>query len=163
MPPQEGCAIYKRPPDKRSTVFFLCRKRHGYTRDLRSVCGNKRYRRSFNAASGNAIRATMECPWNHSRICCFNAASCNAIRATRCLLSVQRRLGGFNAASGNAIRATSETAQFLRNIRGRFNAASGNAIRATSEIDRLERENRGFNAASGNAIRATMRVITTAW
>ena len=82
MPPQEGCAIYKRPPDKRSTVFFLCRKRHGYTRDfldwptnrnllgfqcrkrqcytrdLRSVCGNKRYRRSFNAASGNAIRAT---------------------------------------------------------------------------------------------------------
>ena len=34
MPPQEGCAIYKRPPDKRSTVFFLCRKRHGYTRDF---------------------------------------------------------------------------------------------------------------------------------
>ena len=107
MPPQEGCAIYKRPPDKRSTVFFLCRKRHGYTRDfldwptnrnllgfqcrkrqcytrdLRSVCGNKRYRRSFNAASGNAIRATKFVK-----------------------ISISKRPGSFNAASGNAIRAT---------------------------------------------------------
>ena len=60
---------------------FQCRKRQCYTRDrvmdIADCDGN-----CFNAASGNAIRATS---WGHpcrDHLCGFNAASGNAIRAT---------------------------------------------------------------------------------
>ena len=89
------------------------------------------FHRSFNAASGNAIRATSKKKRKRLRLWCFNAASGNAIRATLRLLEQQEperlvsmpqaamlyaRLGrhfnistpfsSCNAASGNAIRAT---------------------------------------------------------
>ena len=135
---------------------------------------------------------------------CFNAASGNAIRAT-CAQKIPgvSEFSSFNAASGNAIRATlnyfidqvvaevsmPQAAMLYARLASdggkgnpslRFNAASGNAIRATLQNQRAHSVGirvsmpqaamlyarpwmlaakiilfTRFNAASGNAIRAT--------
>ena len=100
MPPQEGCAIYKRPPDKRSTVFFLCRKRHGYTRDF------------------------LDWPTNRNLLG-FQCRKRQCYTRDSIILSVLAAAGGFNAASGNAIRATlSLAARVITGLRQRFSQPS---------------------------------------
>ena len=67
---------------------------------------DRRYVLGFNAASGNAIRATIGIRLCNIIFTSFNAASGNAIRATKFLRLIMEQKYGFNAASGNAIRAT---------------------------------------------------------
>ena len=93
--------------------MFQCRKRQCYTRD---ICTKALMltvmSASFNAASGNAIRATSKGWMGCAKAPGFNAASGNAIRATLGILIKQQVVRSFNAASGNAIRATTKDILF---------------------------------------------------
>ena len=61
---------------------FQCRKRQCYTRDAVYKAATKEEQKGFNAASGNAIRATWKLRLWETPQSSFNAASGNAIRAT---------------------------------------------------------------------------------
>ena len=72
------------------------------------------------------LYARQEEVWLSSRnLQCFNAASGNAIRATRTMSTLQWAFCSFNAASGNAIRATlSLAARVITGLRQRFSQPS---------------------------------------
>ena len=90
--------------------------------------------KSFNAASGNAIRATKKKEadiTNRSTVSMPQAAMLYARLINSS--TIQLNTPSFNAASGNAIRATSSSLS-RQGFPACFNAASGNAIRATLSL-----------------------------
>ena len=160
---------------------FQCRKRQCYTRDTSNSSILMVHPCCFNAASGNAIRATSYLGSPCPKATCFNAASGNAIRATKekkdimlqhdevsmpqaAMLYARQKEEGwekiedecFNAASGNAIRATRSLRGLQRRIE-EFQCRKRQCYTRDSSSEHISIKYAGFNAASGNAIRATWR------
>ena len=125
MPPQEGCAIYQRPPDKRSTVFFLCRKRHGYTRDFLDWPTNRNLL-GFQCRKRQCYTRDEQKKYRVLIILLVSMPQAAMLYARhKDLFMKEENKTSFNAASGNAIRATlSLAARIIAGLIQRFSQPS---------------------------------------